>query len=171
MEVIDSLDGRSSRFDSIYILLLAYPVAVQLVGLTPVVVVVVDVAAVVVLLLVVVAADTLVVDNTVDHMCLLFEHIADIVDNIDFVELVEELVVAEQVAEPFVVASAVVAGDGMLAVDVELLAVDAYMHCNCIVVFVHVSYLTVGLRLVEQQVLANELLEEELVLELQLMNQ
>ena len=119
------------------------------------------VVAVVVLLLVVVvvAADTLVVDNT-DCMYLLFGHIAkfdffktnkkyrnlpDTVDNIDFVELVDELVVAEQVAEPVVVA-VVVAVDEMLVeeLDVELLAVDAYMHCSCIVVFVHVSYLTAG---------------------------
>ena len=117
------------------------------------------VVAVVVLLLVVVvvAADTLVVDNT-DCMYQLFGHIAkfdffktnkkyinlpDTVDNIDFVELVDELVVAEQVAEP-VVAAVVVAVDEMLVeeLDVELLAVDAYMHCSCIVVFVHVSYLT-----------------------------
>ena len=118
------------------------------------------VVAVVVLLLVavVVAADTLVVDNT-DCMYQLFGHIAkfdffktnkkyinlpDTVDNIDFVELVDELVVAEQVAEPVVAAAVVVAVDEMLVeeLDVELLAVDAYMHCSCIVVFVHVSYLT-----------------------------
>ena len=72
-----------------------------------------------------------------------YSNLPDTVDNIDFVELVDELVVAEQVVEP-VVAAAVVVVDEMLVVelDVELLAVDAYMHCSCIVVSDHVSYLT-----------------------------
>ena len=41
-------------------------------------------------------------------------------------------------------AAVAVVVDEMLVVelDVELLAVDAYMHCSCIVVSVHVSYLT-----------------------------
>lgn len=130
--------------------------------LTPVAVVVV-----VVLVLVVVAADTLVVDNT-DHMYLLFGHIADIVDNIDSVELVDELVVVEQVVEPVVA----VAVDEMLVVelDLELLAVDACMHCSCIVGFVHVGYLR-GSLLVEQQVRAKDSMEEEQVLELRQTNQ
>lgn len=72
-----------------------------------------------------------------------YKNLPDTVDNIDFVELVDELVVAEQVAGP-VVAAAVVVVDELLVVelDVELLAVDAYMHCSYIVVSVHVSYLT-----------------------------
>ena len=75
-----------------------------------------------------------------------YSNLPDTVDNIDFVELVDELVVAEQVAGP-VVAAAVVVVDEMLVVelDVELLAVDAYMHCSCIVGSVHVSYLTAKL--------------------------
>ena len=73
-----------------------------------------------------------------------YRNLPDTVDNIDFVELVDELVVAEQVVEPEVVAAVAVVVDEMLVVelDVELLAVDAYMHCSCIVVSVHVSYLT-----------------------------
>ena len=72
-----------------------------------------------------------------------YKNLPDTVDNIDFVELVDELVVAEQVVGP-AVAAAVVVVDELLVVelDVELLAVDAYMHCSCIVVSVHVSYLT-----------------------------
>jgi len=100
-------------------------------------------------------------------MYLLFGHIADTVDNIDFVELVDELVVAEQIVEPVVVAAAAVVVDAKLVVelDVELLAVGACMRCSCIVVFVHVNYLTVGLKLVVQQVLEKDLMEEEPVLE------
>ena len=78
-----------------------------------------------------------------------YSNLPDTVDNIDFVELVDELVVAEQVVEPVVAAVVVVVVvvvvvDEMLVVelDVELLAVDAYMHCSCIVVSDHVSYLT-----------------------------
>merc|ERR1711923_158922 len=96
----------------------------------------------------------------------LFGRIADTVDNIDFVELADELVVAEQVVES--VAAVVVDEKLVVELDLELLAVDACMHCSCIVGFGHASY-SRGLIQEEQLVLAKDLMEEEPVLELRQM--
>jgi hypothetical protein len=110
----------------------------------------------------VVVADILVVGNT-DHS-LLFVHIAGTVDNIGFVELVDELDVAGQLVE-VVVAAAVAGAPDVRVEELELgvpLAADSCMHCSYIVVD-HANYLIGDSILVEQRELAKDLMAEEQV--------